>query len=239
MDRSESTFYTRVGGVVYGPYSLAKMQEFLDEKRIIFESEISLDQKHWFRAGEFSPFFSQLVGHKEAFALEPRRSLLGYFIQCWKKLFLTRGRARRREYIGWMLGHTLMMIIFLLIVFACPDFQTFTTNLQNKIAESKTSVLTEDQFQEIRAELLVVIDRKNNIYYFLPLLFYSFAALFPWYAVTVRRLHDLDFSGWFFCLIFSLRFIANIFYLVSVLVLMVSSGTKGVNRFGIDPKMNQ
>ena len=60
-----------------------------------------------------------------------------------------------------------------------------------------------------------------------------YLALFfiPGLAVTVRRFHDQDKSGWFVLL----QFIPYIGPLI-VLVFMCLEGTRGPNRFGPDPK---
>jgi uncharacterized membrane protein YhaH (DUF805 family) len=55
------------------------------------------------------------------------------------------------------------------------------------------------------------------------------ASIIPAISVTVRRLHDVDKSGWFFLL--ALVPIVN-FY---VLYLTIIKGTDGPNRFGSDP----
>ncbi len=55
--------------------------------------------------------------------------------------------------------------------------------------------------------------------------------LIPGIAVTVRRFHDQDKSGWFFLLNF-IPYIGGII----VLVFMCLEGTTGPNRFGADPK---
>jgi uncharacterized membrane protein YhaH (DUF805 family) len=71
--------------------------------------------------------------------------------------------------------------------------------------------------------------------YLMPIVYlaglYSLAALVPGVAVTVRRLHDTERSGW------------TIFYalipLVGALLLLafyIEEGTAGPNRFGLDPK---
>ena len=60
---------------------------------------------------------------------------------------------------------------------------------------------------------------------------YSLAVLIPTLAVTVRRLHDIDRSGWWIFI--------NLIPLVGAIVLLVFSllpGTPGSNRFGPDPK---
>ena len=54
--------------------------------------------------------------------------------------------------------------------------------------------------------------------------------LIPFLAASVRRLHDIDKSGWWMLLIF-IPLIGAIW----LIVLMVMQGTKGDNRFGPDP----
>ena len=56
------------------------------------------------------------------------------------------------------------------------------------------------------------------------------ATFIPSLAVTVRRLHDLDKSGWWL-LIILVPFIGAIV----LLVFMCIEGTRGANRFGPDP----
>ena len=57
------------------------------------------------------------------------------------------------------------------------------------------------------------------------------AAIVPSIAVTVRRLHDYDKSGWL--LLFAL---VPLFGWAYLLYLYVQPGTAGPNRFGPDPK---
>ncbi len=49
-------------------------------------------------------------------------------------------------------------------------------------------------------------------------------ALFSWWFSTVRRLHDMDLSGWWILLV--------CFFPILILVLCVWPGMKGYNRFG-------
>lgn len=59
---------------------------------------------------------------------------------------------------------------------------------------------------------------------------FSLATLLPGLAVTVRRLHDLDKSGWFILL--------GLIPIVGAIILIIwfcSEGTRGQNRFGPDP----
>ena len=62
---------------------------------------------------------------------------------------------------------------------------------------------------------------------------YFLASVIPSIAVTVRRFHDQDMSGWFYFL----RFIPYVGGIV-LIVFMCIQGTKGENRFGYDPLGN-
>ena len=67
------------------------------------------------------------------------------------------------------------------------------------------------------------------------------AAFIPSLAVTIRRLHDRNLSGWWYggLLIASFIPILNIFAGIGMLVMLVVlmlDGTDGPNRFGPDPK---
>src|ERR687898_3320915 len=60
---------------------------------------------------------------------------------------------------------------------------------------------------------------------------YSLAILIPSLAVTVRRLHDIDRTGWWILI--------NLIPLIGAIVLLVfalTPGTPGSNRYGPDPK---
>lgn len=70
---------------------------------------------------------------------------------------------------------------------------------------------------------------------------YWLAVLVPGIAVTVRRLHDREMSGWWYggLLIASFIPIVNFFAGIGFLVLFVFlllPGTPGPNRYGLDPK---
>ena len=60
---------------------------------------------------------------------------------------------------------------------------------------------------------------------------YGLAIIIPSLAVTVRRLHDIDRSGWWIFI--------NLIPLIGAIVLLVfavSEGTPGNNRYGPNPK---
>ena len=54
---------------------------------------------------------------------------------------------------------------------------------------------------------------------------YNLALFIPSIAVSVRRMHDTDHSGWF------------IWIPIYSFILLCRNGDKGENRFGEDPKM--
>jgi uncharacterized membrane protein YhaH (DUF805 family) len=61
-------------------------------------------------------------------------------------------------------------------------------------------------------------------------LLFGLATFLPGLAVGIRRLHDIDKSGWWFLLVF--------IPLVGVIIILVWAATKGTeasNRFGSDP----
>ncbi len=60
---------------------------------------------------------------------------------------------------------------------------------------------------------------------------YALAVLVPGIAVAVRRLHDIDKSGWY-VLINLIPIIGFIWFIV----LAVKEGTPGTNQYGINPK---
>lgn len=53
---------------------------------------------------------------------------------------------------------------------------------------------------------------------------YSLAILIPSFAVAIRRMHDIDKSGWF------------ILIPIYNIVLLATEGDKGPNQYGADPK---
>ena len=73
----------------------------------------------------------------------------------------------------------------------------------------------------------------SNVYNWLNFVFILFYV--PWllalFSVTIRRLHDLDMSGWYLCLYFLPLGIGFII----MCIICARKGTPGPNRFGQDP----
>ena len=85
-------------------------------------------------------------------------------------------------------------------------------------------------FNLIAAIILMVIDGALGS---TPILYsiYMLAVLLPSLAVTIRRLHDTDRSGWWLLLM-----LIPLVGPIVVLVFMCLEGTRDENRFGVDPK---
>jgi uncharacterized membrane protein YhaH (DUF805 family) len=121
-----------------------------------------------------------------------------------KKYAVFDGRARRKEYWYFVLFNFLIALGLLIIGFI----------LGFAIAGSASESL---------AIVIAII----------PVSLYGFAMIIPSIAVTVRRLHDIDFSGWW--------------YLISlvpggsvVLFIFALLDTKpGPNKYGPDPKAGE
>lgn len=65
---------------------------------------------------------------------------------------------------------------------------------------------------------------------FVPFALYGLVQLVPSIAVSVRRFHDQDRSGWWYLIIF----VPSVGYLI-FLIMMALPGSVGPNRFGPDP----
>lgn len=59
---------------------------------------------------------------------------------------------------------------------------------------------------------------------------FSLAMLLPGIAVAVRRLHDIDRTGWWLLL-----FLIPVLGFLVLLYFFIQRGTAGTNRFGADP----
>lgn len=93
-------------------------------------------------------------------------------------------------------------------------------------------------FNFIFALIAAILDNMLNmtfapeIPYGFIYLFYVLAVFIPGLAVSVRRLHDLDKSGWW--LLLSLIPIIGAVWLI---ILHATEGTPGNNRYGANPKI--
>lgn len=144
--------------------------------------------------------------------------MLEYMFMPFRRYADFRGRSRRMEF--WSFG------LFNLIVYAILFGIMIGTG----------------------ASLAAMADTNGNPLQIITTLFFSgfglllgiywLATIIPTVAVTVRRLHDRDMSGWWYLGFIVLSMIPLVGFLVSIafLVIMFLPGTPGPNRFGSDPK---
>jgi len=126
------------------------------------------------------------------------------------------GRSRRKEY--WMFA----LLVFL--VYAVGGAMIFSA-----IWPALTEGVPTSPFDQLNAIGWLGIT---------VLGLFTLAIFIPGIAVTVRRFHDRDMSGWWylgFVIAGQIPKIGGLFSL-AMLVLMALPGTPGPNRFGNDPK---
>jgi uncharacterized membrane protein YhaH (DUF805 family) len=128
------------------------------------------------------------------------------------------GRSRRMEYWMFTLLNVIVMTALVFIVLG---------------AGGAAGVLEADAAGDPSAGLAALFGGTG-----LLILAYAAVILIPSIAVTVRRLHDRDMSGWWYLGAVVGGMIPYVGFLVSIafIVLMALPGTPGPNRFGPDPK---
>jgi uncharacterized membrane protein YhaH (DUF805 family) len=130
------------------------------------------------------------------------------FINGYRKFGVFSGRARRKEYWEFFFGQIITLFVLFGIV--------------NALNEASSNFPNGGYSNE----------NPNFIVSFIPFIF-LILVIIPLLAVTVRRLHDCNHSG-FWCLLFILPIIGTIIDLY----LMLKKGDIGPNKYGDDPKSN-
>lgn len=78
---------------------------------------------------------------------------------------------------------------------------------------------------------LLGLSFSSEIRYGFIYLIYTLATIIPGIAVAVRRLHDVDKSGWFYFIV-----LIPIVGAIWLLILFFTEGTPGRNQYGVNPK---
>jgi len=129
---------------------------------------------------------------------------MNWMILPYKRYFDFSGRSRRKEY--WMFAlFNVLVSLAIGIVFGVPDYQRVGMHMGFSTMLTGTGGMVQNLF---------------GLFSFIPGL-----------AVSVRRLHDQDRSGWLLLLL-----LIPLLGWFAVLVLMCLEGTKGDNSYGPDPK---
>lgn len=130
------------------------------------------------------------------------------YLAVLKKYVQFEGRARRSEYWAFTLIHLLILWILL---FAVLWLENIAVGIPDKS--------TLNSVWEIRSNII-----------FLIFIIYFLATIIPWAAVTCRRLHDSDMSG--FWMLAAAISNGSLF----LCLLLFRDGTEGPNSYGENPK---
>ena len=133
-----------------------------------------------------------------------------------KKYATFSGRARRKEY--WLFHIFLFAVQTVLVIwFLSSVYSALAANAQ----------VYENDYGTFEA---AVVNGGPAFAPLLVLILFGLAMFLPALAVSVRRLHDADFSGWWVLIgvLPAGQLVLFIFFLLD--------GTAGPNRFGPDPK---
>lgn len=120
---------------------------------------------------------------------------------CFGKYITFSGRAQRSEF-WWF-------VLFLIIA------NIITGAIDSAIFETSTMMISGVEFSYTAGYIGLI---------------FSLAVFLPTWAVEVRRLHDIDKSGWWLLLAF--------IPLIGALILLywfIGKGTEGENKYGPDP----
>jgi len=137
---------------------------------------------------------------------------MGYMLMPLKRFFDFSGRSRRKEFWLWIL-----FVIIVYVVAAILDVQLGLGGAATSSSEFGDGGVSASA--NFSGGILTLV--------------WMLITLIPNLSVSVRRLHDVDKSGWFILL--------GLIPLVGLylIYLYVQPGTPGPNRFGPDPKAGE
>lgn len=137
------------------------------------------------------------------------------------------GRSRRREF--WMF-QLFNVVITLLIFVPATMIAPSTSNSQVRSGDAGFSASANFQTDFAGNPVSMALVSIYGVY--------VLAALVPGIALTVRRFHDQNKSGWWYLALAvpSLIPFLGLIPAFALLVFMIVPGTDGGNRYGPDPK---
>lgn len=174
-------------------------------------------------------------------ALPREKSLWDYFVETYTKNYANhRGRARRREFWGFVLFFSLIYIGLSILGILIFGFNV------SAVALAQSSDVT-NPFANLLSVMTGLFLAMS-----LPLIF-LLVSFVPVVCLCVRRLHDRGLSGWLYFLPYGCMLIANIMFFVEpiigsiffvmsclaglyLLIQYMLGGQPGVNKYGSNPK---
>ncbi len=180
--------YIRVNGKIYGPYTEPEMQKIKAEGHLLLTSEVSYDQQKWIYASQVPNLFGDSVSsnpYASPQTLSQNNDMIdtadvniGFwdaYKRCWKNKAKANGRSRRKEFWAWSLFNSIILIILYIFIFG------------------GTSII-QSGFREVGAVITTI--------FCLALIIFLVAAIVPGIYLLIRRLHDINMSGWMVLLCF-------------------------------------
>jgi uncharacterized membrane protein YhaH (DUF805 family) len=140
--------------------------------------------------------------------------MMHYYFRALKKYADFKGRARRKEFWFFMLWSTIIYFV-LGIIDAIGGFQVVLYTFPAPTINTETGTET-TQLPPFQLGILWML--------------YCIAIIIPTIAISVRRLHDINRTGWLYLLIL-VCFLGSL----ALIVLYIIPGTKGENKYGPDP----
>lgn len=138
------------------------------------------------------------------------------------------GRSRRKEFWFFQLLNFLVQVVLIgPLYYAMVSSMVAVSNMEDP-----------GDFEASAAGAMQWGDHPIAVGMAILGLLWALFVLIPGIAVTVRRLHDRDMSGWWYLglILASIIPFVGLIAGIAFLVIMCLEGTKGPNRFGEDPK---
>ncbi|MEL6541766.1 MAG: DUF805 domain-containing protein [Pseudomonadota bacterium] len=148
-----------------------------------------------------------------------------WMILPFKRYFDFEGRSRRMEF--WMFA--LMNTAIALVLAGPMIFSVISAAMDPAVLNGGDDALDEAMYQSLIGFGGVGLGLYG---------IYALAVLIPNIAVTVRRLHDRNMSGWWYLGFIIAGMLPFVGFLASLafIVILFLPGNDGPNRFGPDPK---
>jgi len=145
----------------------------------------------------------------------------------YHRYFDFRGRSRRLEFWLFTLINLAITFLFGWLVLALAP-------------EELHALMAKDQLTPAEAEQLGFLFFQDTAIFLLTVAYitYSLFILIPSVAVSVRRLHDINLTGWLYLGFAFLTVvpILGLFAPLLFLIVMMLPGSSGANAYGDDPR---
>lgn len=145
--------------------------------------------------------------------------MLDYMFMPFRRYAEFSGRSRRMEFWSFALLNLIVYTVLAIVGMAMGFSLGAFANLENGAPPSS-----------VFGGGMIIVLVLGGIY--------MLATLIPNIAVSIRRFHDRDMSGWWYLGFIVLSMIPFVGWIASIaeLVIFFLPGTPGHNRFGPDPK---